>query len=175
MFLGLVFRESAKDKRSLTSWRAESKAILPTHSVGSPPFLSSTYVDEKGRLSDEFPGGLKSEKAGYGFGRQGEKAAGLKGACRDYLIADRAILTPATFTLQASFSRDQKRHFPATPPSPLAIELSRSAPALRAAQAMVLTTQGSPVHLVTPLKLPLSWAGSDIQEQNCSLDIINHG
>jgi len=83
MFLGLVFRESAKYKRSLTSWRSESKGILPSAHhpkfAGSPSFLSSTYVDEKGSLNDEFPGGLKSEKAGYGFGRQGEKAAGLRG------------------------------------------------------------------------------------------------
>jgi len=82
MFLGLIFCESAKEKRSLTSWRSESKAVLPTYnpkSAGSPSFMSSTYREDKGRLSDDFAGGLKGEKAGYGFGRQGEKAAALKG------------------------------------------------------------------------------------------------
>ena len=75
IFLGLVFRESAKDKRSFTSWRSESRTVLPTHdpkSAGSASYLSSTYGDKR-RQSDD-------EKAGYGFGRQGEKQAGLKGA-----------------------------------------------------------------------------------------------
>jgi len=83
ILLGLIFRESAKEKRSLSSWRSESRAVLPsTHNpnfAGSASFLSSTYIDEKGRHSDDFVGGLKGEKAGYGFGRQGEKAAGLRG------------------------------------------------------------------------------------------------
>jgi len=85
MLLGLIFRESAKDKRSLTSWRSESKGVLPIHNPsvsGAPSLLSATVVNEKGRLSDHsdtFVGGFKIEKAGYGFGRQGEKQAGLKG------------------------------------------------------------------------------------------------
>jgi len=82
IFLGLIFRESAKDKRSITSWRSESKNVLPTYNPklsGSPSFLSSTFGDDKGRQSDNFVSGIRSEKAGYGFGRQGEKQAGLKG------------------------------------------------------------------------------------------------
>jgi len=82
MFLGLIFRESAKEKRSLTSWRSESKAVLPTYNpkfAGTASFLSSTHADDKGRDSDDFASRLIGEKAGYGFGRQGEKAAGLKG------------------------------------------------------------------------------------------------
>jgi len=83
MLLGLIFRESAKDKRSITSWRSDSKKILPLSydpkSASSPSFLSSTYKEEKGRQSDDFVGGFKGDKAGYGFGRQGEKQAGLKG------------------------------------------------------------------------------------------------
>jgi len=82
MFLGLVFRESAKEKRALASWRSDSKAALPTYNpnlAGTASFLSSTYADDKGRHSDDFAGGSVAEKAGYGFGRQGEKAAGLKG------------------------------------------------------------------------------------------------
>jgi hypothetical protein len=84
MLLGLIFRESAKEKRSITSWRSDSKTVLPSsydpRSASSPSFLSSTYRDEKGRLSDDLAGGFKGDKAGYGFGRQGEKQAGLKGA-----------------------------------------------------------------------------------------------
>lgn len=96
MLLGLIFRESAKAKRSITSWRAENKGILPTNSDSRPVFVKATpsYV------SNMFTGGNEqaqdhtpeydtwkstekvsygSEKAGYGFGRQGEKAAGLRG------------------------------------------------------------------------------------------------
>lgn len=83
ILLGLIFRESAKEKRAITSWRSDSKGVLPAHNpkvAGSPSFLSSaTYGDYKGRQSDEFVGGFKIEKVGYGFGRQGEKQAGLKG------------------------------------------------------------------------------------------------
>jgi hypothetical protein len=97
MLLGLIFRESAKERRSITSWRAESKGILPqmtgangpkrfkSTSSGSTPFLDrSLSTNEKSAgygWSD-----LKSDhsfrsidRQGYGFGRQGEKAAGLKG------------------------------------------------------------------------------------------------
>jgi hypothetical protein len=84
ILLGLIFRESAKDKRSITSWRSDSKKVLPLSydpkTASSPSFLSSTYKEEKGRQSDDFIGGFKGDKAGYGFGRQGEKQAGLKGA-----------------------------------------------------------------------------------------------
>ncbi|OBZ69298.1 hypothetical protein A0H81_10925 [Grifola frondosa] len=86
MLLGLVFRESAKTRRSLASWRAEAKGVLPSSRDFRPPFArpSSTFVssifkgsndksDKTRDLADEFG------KKGYGFGRQGEKAAGLKG------------------------------------------------------------------------------------------------
>jgi len=83
MFAGLVFRESAKSKRSITSWREHSKNVLPTHVAGvdirpvaaaAPSFVSSVFKNEKPQ---------EETKAGYGFGRQGERAAGLKG----YLIS----------------------------------------------------------------------------------------
>jgi len=71
MLIGLIFRASAKSKRSLTSWREHGKSVLPNHIAGS----------FKG---DADAGSVNStSKAGYGFGRQGEKAAGLKG----YLIS----------------------------------------------------------------------------------------
>ena len=87
MFLGLVFRESAKQKRSITSWRAEAKGILPTHQDSRPVFtrpsaatVQRSFSMEKDRPDTEEFGTWKStEKVGFGFGRQGEKAAGLRG------------------------------------------------------------------------------------------------
>lgn len=85
VFLGLIFREGAKSKRSVTSWREHAKSALPTHVGGvdirpvvnmasSPPsFVSNMWPGSGGK--DEKP----SDKAGFGFGRQGEKAAGMKG------------------------------------------------------------------------------------------------
>jgi len=82
---GLIFRESAKAKRSITSWRDHAKSALPTHVAGvdirpvasaAPSFVSSVF---KG--GDDKPQG--EAKIGYGFGVQGEKAAGLRG----YLIS----------------------------------------------------------------------------------------
>ncbi|KAG6907079.1 hypothetical protein DXG01_010651 [Tephrocybe rancida] len=87
MFLGLVFRESAKERRSITSWRAETKSILPTHTgdskISRPGFVPRQFTGEKDLTdrpdSAEFDTWRSSEKAGYGFGRQGEKAANLRG------------------------------------------------------------------------------------------------
>jgi hypothetical protein len=81
MFAGLIFRESAKAKRSITSWRDHAKNVLPTHVAGvdirpvasaAPSFVSSVF---KG--ADEKP--QSEPRIGYGFGVQGERAAGLKG------------------------------------------------------------------------------------------------
>ncbi|KAF5388903.1 hypothetical protein D9757_005071 [Collybiopsis confluens] len=86
MLIGLIFRESAKSKRSITSWRTESKAVLPTiHDPRpvfvnvSPAFTGGSMVEdiEKPRLASDF-GSFKSTSS-YGFGRQGEKAASLRG------------------------------------------------------------------------------------------------
>ncbi|EIW84771.1 hypothetical protein CONPUDRAFT_134679 [Coniophora puteana RWD-64-598 SS2] len=100
MLLGLVFRESAKERRSITAWRGEKRDVLPTTAPGSgsprgamrPLELSrsgstATWVnDEKPKDLSEFGVGHQrtgsTMRSGYGFGRQGEKAAGLKG----YLI-----------------------------------------------------------------------------------------
>ncbi|KAI0034032.1 hypothetical protein K488DRAFT_77509 [Vararia minispora EC-137] len=73
MLLGLIWREKAKDKRSLTSWREEKKDILPAHTTGGSSFRASAFGGPRRVPPTEF-----GEK-GYGFGRQGEKAAGLKG------------------------------------------------------------------------------------------------
>lgn len=83
MLLGLVFRESAKWRRSILAWREQAKGILPSAEDIRPPFArpTSTFMSnifkpkgEQGQAVDEF-----GKRAGYGFGRQGEKAAGLKG------------------------------------------------------------------------------------------------
>lgn len=57
MFFGLIFRASAKTKRSIFSWREEKKSVLPQTDVSTLP----------------------SSKVGYGFGRQGKKAAAWNG------------------------------------------------------------------------------------------------
>lgn len=88
MLIGLIFRESAKTKRSITSWRSESKAVLPTiHDPrpvfvnASPAFIHNSYSgnSEKPKLASEFGSIRSTDKSSYGFGRQGEKAAGLRG------------------------------------------------------------------------------------------------
>jgi len=97
MLIGLIFRHHVKSKRSVTSWREHAKSALPTHvagvnvrpamsaaasSIGNPPsFVSNIFG---GPNDDKHNSGSSPEptKAGFGFGRQGEKAAALKG----YLI-----------------------------------------------------------------------------------------
>ena len=80
MFLGL-FREKVKHKRSILSWREEAKGVLPLHKDGRPRFArpASTFVGGFFNKGDKAEESTTSHK-GYGFGRQGEKAAGLKGA-----------------------------------------------------------------------------------------------
>jgi hypothetical protein len=75
ILIGLIFRASAKSKRSITSWREHGKSVLPNHTG------SSIHTVHFG--GDNADTGSRSSKSGYGFGRQGEKAAGLKG----YLIS----------------------------------------------------------------------------------------
>jgi hypothetical protein len=76
MLAGLIFRQSAKSKRSITSWREHGKNSLPTHVVGvdiRPVAAAAPSLT---------PSVFKSEETntGYGFGRHGERTAGLKGA-----------------------------------------------------------------------------------------------
>ncbi|KAK7025324.1 hypothetical protein VNI00_016106 [Paramarasmius palmivorus] len=78
MLLGLIFRESAKEKRSIRSWRSDNKSILPTTTKDAGPVFvnaSPAFAPSMPQPASEFG----TEKAGYGFGRQGEKAAGLRG------------------------------------------------------------------------------------------------
>jgi len=76
VLVGLIFRQSAKSKRSFTSWREHAKSALPTHVAGvdvrPATFMSKSYTGG----TDRPPIGRMSNT---GFGRQGEKAAGLRG------------------------------------------------------------------------------------------------
>ena len=94
IFLGLIFRESAKWRRSLTSWREQDKntkgGVLPT-TQGPRPLVMSPHGDTAWEKEREAYGGygaggdtsrsgsLSSQKSGMGFGRQGEKAALARG------------------------------------------------------------------------------------------------
>ena len=93
MFLGLIFRESAKPKRSITSWRAEAKGVLPISQDHRPVFVNNSasavfspsekapasYVTRQDTTASDNGSWRSTEKAGYGFGRQGEKSAALRG------------------------------------------------------------------------------------------------
>jgi len=65
IFFGLIFRASAKSKRSILSWREEKKNILPSSAHFRDMSDASTFSS--------------SSKPGYGFGRQGENAAARSG------------------------------------------------------------------------------------------------
>ncbi|KAJ7264931.1 hypothetical protein B0H12DRAFT_1180223 [Mycena haematopus] len=80
MLLGLIFRESAKIKRSLRGKRDASKGIIaagPQFVAASPQFVNNVFPEKTDDVS--FSTWKSTDKAGYGFGRQGEKAAGLRG------------------------------------------------------------------------------------------------
>jgi len=72
--LGLIFREKAKDKRSVLTWREKKKGVLPMY-ITSPKIPSSP----PSFVTTNWTGSERSEKGGLGFGRQGEKAAGYQG------------------------------------------------------------------------------------------------
>ena len=94
MFLGLIFRESAKAKRSISFWRADVKGVLPTSQDNRPVFVNNNsttsaafsspnekvpYVKRQDTNASDNGSWRSTEKAGYGFGRQGEKSAALRG------------------------------------------------------------------------------------------------
>ncbi|TFK96930.1 hypothetical protein BDV98DRAFT_297944 [Pterulicium gracile] len=85
MLVGLIWRQHSKTKRSITSWRNKAKDVLPTsivslpHQMTSGSLTSMSMYSEKGAepaVRSETP---QNNHAGMGFGRQGEKAAALKG------------------------------------------------------------------------------------------------
>ncbi|KAJ3986048.1 hypothetical protein F5890DRAFT_1506524 [Lentinula detonsa] len=75
IFVGLIFRQGAKSKRSITSWREHAKSALPTHVAGVPV----APIERHSTASDGSEASTAYSKAGLGFGRQGEKAAAMKG------------------------------------------------------------------------------------------------
>jgi len=89
MLLGLVFRESAKPKRSIAAYRDGAKRVLP---ISAPGHLQGgTFVPRPFHARADSAGDTASvhsdssstlhEKVGYGFGfgRQAEKAAAQQG------------------------------------------------------------------------------------------------
>ena len=84
ILLGLVFGAKAKQKRSIRSWRSDSDDVLPPVGGGRPPFTrpDSSYVASFFKSSEKQDFGathVNGGTPGLGFGKQGEKAAGLKG------------------------------------------------------------------------------------------------
>jgi len=86
ILIGLIWRESGRAKRSVTSWRETTKDVLPKNArdlrpamLSSPPPPSfhslPKGVDEKASYDSE----ASVNRVGYGFGRQGEKAAANRG------------------------------------------------------------------------------------------------
>jgi len=77
---GLIFRESSRARRSITEWRDRIPDLPRTAAdlrSGASSFVSAHA--EKAPSAAAVAAGADTFKAGYGFGRQGEKAAGLKG------------------------------------------------------------------------------------------------
>ncbi|KAH8099626.1 hypothetical protein BXZ70DRAFT_894518 [Cristinia sonorae] len=84
MLLGLIFREGAKVKRSITSWKEQAKGVLPKTTDLRPQFARP----KSGFVSTLFTGSSEKTKVsdpesnvsnGLGFGRRAEKHANLKG------------------------------------------------------------------------------------------------
>jgi len=101
ILVGLIFREKSKPRRSITAWKERAKDVLPPPVLGGiekgmefsravgvePPRFMSNVFDTPNHIprNDTGDSGVSrsttstSNKSGFGFGRQGEKAAGLKG------------------------------------------------------------------------------------------------
>lgn len=94
VLLGLTFRSSIKSKRSLTSWRdrvntptlprsaSDFRAQAATSAAGVFNAGGSVFTHMTGttQMSEKPTANTQDgAHAGFGFGRQGEKQAGLKG------------------------------------------------------------------------------------------------
>ena len=80
ILLGFIFSSSARAKRSVTSWRDQVEPPLPSYTPGSA--TPRTLANPPSLVWGEKKAGSGSAspfKTGMGFGRQAEKAAGLKG------------------------------------------------------------------------------------------------
>jgi len=84
ILIGLIWRESVKSKRSLTSWKEHAKSVLPTH-VGPVPVQTlathgvalASNVFGRDEKVKETPTGSSGHSMGYG--RQAEKFFASKG------------------------------------------------------------------------------------------------
>jgi len=99
MFVGLIFREKSKPRRSITAWKERAKDILPPPVLGGvekgmeysrafgvepPRFMANVFDTKQIPRNDTGESGMSrstttTSRNGLGFGRQGEKAAELKG------------------------------------------------------------------------------------------------
>lgn len=84
ILLGLVFGVKAKQNRSIRAWRSDSDDVLPPVGDKRPMFTrpDSSYVSSffKPNEKTEFGAASTNGTSGLGFGKHGEKVAGLKGA-----------------------------------------------------------------------------------------------
>jgi len=85
ILLGLIFGVKAKQKRSVRAWRSGSDDVLPPVGGKRPAFTrpDSSYVAsffKQGEKQEFGATPTNGTTSGLGFGRNGEKAAGLKGA-----------------------------------------------------------------------------------------------
>ncbi|TFK72718.1 hypothetical protein BDN72DRAFT_894533 [Pluteus cervinus] len=79
MLLGLIFRESAKERRSIRTWRDEQKTTLPVTQFDPVAFGGAAPRGFSEKASFDNASWKSTDKASLGFGRQGEKVAGLRG------------------------------------------------------------------------------------------------
>ncbi|KDQ16975.1 hypothetical protein BOTBODRAFT_106418 [Botryobasidium botryosum FD-172 SS1] len=81
MAVGLVFRGTSKSRRSISSWRESNEGELPRGVSGHFSIVSSAKGGSVGSKMSGGGGSMHEFGAGggYGFGRQGEKHAGLRG------------------------------------------------------------------------------------------------
>jgi len=118
VLLGLTFRSSIKTKRSLTSWR-ERVPDLPRSTSDFKTAVSSNngpgVFNVANTVFTNVTGGSRSEKnqepgaySGYGFGRQGEKNAGLKGFLISKPVESLPRYAPQRHTPSRNSSRSSK-------------------------------------------------------------------
>lgn len=83
ILLGLILGVKAKQKRSIRAWRSGSDDILPPVGEKRPTFSrpDSSYMASFFKPSEKQDGApfTNGKTSGLGFGRNAEKAAGLKG------------------------------------------------------------------------------------------------
>jgi len=79
MTLGLIFRAKAKAKRSIRAWRNGGVAD-DNDAAGALPMHTGDLATPKPKFRHSLFGGKPADSSsGFGFGKHGEKQAGLKG------------------------------------------------------------------------------------------------